>query len=45
MIGTRMITIYIHTHIYILQKKKINLYTKIHMDVILTSTIHYVCDL
>ena len=37
--------IYIHTQIYILQKKKIQLYTKIHMDVSLKSTIHYVCDL
>ena len=42
-----MITIYIHIYIYIyiLQNNKIQLYTKIHMDVFLKSTIHYVCDL
>ena len=38
-----MITIYIYIHI--LQKKKIKLYTKIHMDLFLKSTIHYVSDL
>ena len=32
----------IYIYIYILQNNKIQLYTKIHMDVFLKSTIHYV---